>query len=242
MYKIIESKIKTAWGHEVNYAHRLGTTDSMTAESVLKYDEYASKSFTYKKGDIFVDIGSHIGTWGLLMASLDPSYIVHCFEPIPENCEVIKKTIAINHFKNMFVYNVAISDTSEGTTRIYYTPDDTDFGKAHKFIGSADGGSREFIDVQNMSLNDVFNIVGDNNVRVMKLDCEGCELKGFASLKPENLEKIDIVVGEFHPRNNNTKSFFNLFNGRFDNISNYPHEEEIRNMQNFAFKRKGVEK
>ena len=79
MYKIIEGKIRTVWDKEVKYAHRLGTTDNMTAEAILQYDEYASKDFTYKKGDVFIDIGSHIGAWGLLMASIDKSYQVHCF-------------------------------------------------------------------------------------------------------------------------------------------------------------------
>ena len=39
MYKILESEIRTVLGKDVKYAHRLGTTDNMTAESILKYDE-----------------------------------------------------------------------------------------------------------------------------------------------------------------------------------------------------------
>lgn len=241
MYELMKKNMTTFWGDKVKILHRLNTSDTFTADAILLYDEYMAKGFSYKNGDVFIDIGSHIGMWGLLMAIHNPSFKVHCFEALPENVEIINKLIIQNKLNNMFVYNLAITDETNSTERIYYTPDDTDFGKEHKFIGS-NGGGGEHIDVPTLALGDILNYVGETKCRVMKIDCEGCELKGFASISHEDLDKIDIIVGEFHPRNITSKAFFDMFNGKFDNISQFQDSDESYVLQDFMLKRKGVKK
>jgi FkbM family methyltransferase len=238
MYNINIRDMHTVWGNTVKVVHRLNTNDWLTAESILKHDEYKSRKVSYNKGDVFVDIGSHIGAWGLLMASINPTYKVYCFEPIPENYEIILKTIEVNNLKNMFVYNLAISDVSGNTEKIYYASDDTDFGREHKFVGSMQGGSSDYIEVPTLGLHELLEWVGEKSCRVMKIDCEGCEIKGFGYMKPEELKQFDYIVGEFHPWNTNSKQFFDMFNGLFENIAfKFSPSEEDYKLQSFMFKR-----
>ena len=242
MYKIITNEMETFWGYKVKVVHRLETNDWLTAMSILQYDEYKAKDISYNEGDVFVDIGSHIGIWGLLMATKNPSYRVFCFEPIPENYEIIKQVIEENNLKNMFVYNLAVSDKSHETEKIYYTKDDTNFGKEHHFVGSMQGGSSQYIEVPTIALNDILDYIEAKQCRVLKIDCEGCEIKGFGNITSENLDRIDYIVGEFHPWSTSSQAFFEMFKGKFDNMNFFNVGSEIFTLQEFIFKRIGVNK
>lgn len=65
------------------------------------------------KGDIIFDIGANVGFYSLLAAEIvGPSGKVFSFEPLPENFNYLKKHIEINGYKNIFPFQVAVSDKS----------------------------------------------------------------------------------------------------------------------------------
>jgi len=207
----------------------------MVCESVMMVDEYQSKKFNYEDHSVFIDMGAHIGTWTMLMASINPTFKVYSYEPIPENFELLKKNIEQNGLQ-AYPFNLAISMDSIGKEKVYYNSEDTEFSRYHKFIGNP-GGHGQIIEVDKISVDDIFKKNNIKRCRVVKADCEGCETKGFSTASPETLQKIDYIVGEFHP--GNRTEFFKLFEPYFVDISEPVYTESRKfELQQFLFKNK----
>lgn len=210
--------VETVWGKRISIHLRDGTNDPDVARAVMVADEYCANEFAYDDGDIFIDLGSHIGTWAVLMAMKNPTFEVYAYEPVPENFAILRKNITVNKLYNIKPFNLAVSSESGGTEDIYYTDDSTPFGKAHKYVASMLGGKGTRIRVPRISLNDILDRLP--RVRVLKADCEGCMSKAIAYVTPENLEKIDYVVGEFHSMHGMTiKDFYQFFKPFFKDAS-----------------------
>jgi len=237
IYKVKYTRVKTIWGKPATIAYRKDTNDSGVIRSVMVYDEYLAQRFDYEDGDIFIDLGAHIGTWSVLMAMLNPTFTVYSIEPIPENYALLLKNVSVNGLKNVRSFLASASSDSQGKDSVYYTDDSTDFGKAHKFVGSMLGGAGKTIHVDKISLNDIFEKHNIEKCKVIKADCEGCETSTFSTLKEEHLKKIEYVIGEFHGWKIDYKTFCSYFEPYFEDLSGkmWPDEEGLRR---FLFKRK----
>jgi len=237
MFDSSKKTISTVFGTEVNMYHRNLTTDLMTIEAVMKYDEYDANNLKpyYKDHDTFIDIGSHVGSWALLMASLNPTFIVHAYEALPENYVMIHKNILANQFCNVIPYSFAVTDCSKGKFPIYTTSDATPFERQHRFIGSSAGAGAVKIMVDQISLNDVLAKV--KHVKVLKTDAEGAECFAFPKLCKEEFNKIDFIVGEFHGLAMDYDQFWGYFKPYFDDISKPTEEKYLRD---FLFKNRQV--
>lgn len=229
MYEVESQWIETVWNKQVQMSYRKNTNDDLVIYSVMIADEYLSKRFDYADKDVFIDLGAHIGTWTALMSSFNHTFKVYAYEPIPENFELLQRNIKQNNL-NAIPFRLAISIDSIGKEKIYYTPDDTSFGSQHKFVGSARGGANE-IEVDRISVDDIFSNNNIEKCRVLKTDCESCEIKGFSTVSKETLQKIDYIVGEFHPGNRH--DFFLFFEPYFEDISNLITQD----MGNFSLQR-----
>jgi len=238
MYEVDIKDIRTVFGKDIKVAIRRGTNDSLVADAVMVYDEYQAASLRYDSGDIFIDVGAHIGTWSILMATANPSFFVFSVEPVPENYEMIKNNIKINNLVNVIPFETTISGSSEGEESVFYTDDSTSFGKENKFVASMLGGSGKELKVKNTSLEDLLNTVP--KVKVLKIDCEGCEVLGFANLSEKNMKKIEYIVGEFHAfRGMDFPIFWRLFEPYFDDLSHGLETDISSNyFRDFMFRRK----
>jgi FkbM family methyltransferase len=125
-------------------------------------------------GDVFVDVGAHVGWFTLRAARLvGESGTVHAFEPYPPNAEILRRNISRNHLRNVEIYDVAISD-ARGTARIA------------RLAGSDSGsptlgtrGSADEFDVPTARLDDA--LPHETYPALVKIDVEGHErdvLKG----------------------------------------------------------------
>ncbi len=64
-----------------------------------------------KEGDVFYDVGAHVGFFSLLASHfVGPSGIVYAFEPFPRNISFLKKHIALNNISNIEIIEAAIAD------------------------------------------------------------------------------------------------------------------------------------
>ena len=217
---IIEKKdIETIWGKKLPMYYRVGTNDTFVIDSVMVYDEYKAKQFVsrFKDNDVFIDLGSHIGTWSILMASLNPSFKVYSVEATPENYAIQKMNVTENKLETQIrVYQNAISNMDGKKEKIFFSKD-----PMHKYVGSMLGlPEREGIQVESLSLNKVFEENNIEHCRIIKTDCEGAEVLAFSTLKKEHLEKVDVVVGEFHPYLGvDRKRFFDFFEPYFIDLT-----------------------
>src|SRR5450755_4229427 len=72
-----------------------------------------------RPGATFVDVGCNKGDFSLLASRLvGPEGRVLSFEPHPENCRWIRKSIAKNEYRNIELYELALSDTN-GTAQLH---------------------------------------------------------------------------------------------------------------------------
>lgn len=55
------------------------------------------------QGDVFIDIGAHAGYFTLIASAVVKDGTVHCFEPVPENYDHVKKIIKLNCLENVKV-------------------------------------------------------------------------------------------------------------------------------------------
>jgi FkbM family methyltransferase len=73
------------------------------------------RSFSGKKGDIFVDAGAHLGTWTLRLAPFFEAVIA--FEPNPEAFAALQKHVKMNDAGNVILFQKALS-LKEGRARL----------------------------------------------------------------------------------------------------------------------------
>lgn len=128
-----------------------------------------------KKGDTIFDIGAQAGFYSLLAAELTGEKgKVFAFEPAPVNAAYLKRHIDLNKYKNIFVYEAAVSDRSGFIS--------FELGE-NRFTGriSASGGLK----VPCVSLDDLVEKGDLPAPDVLKIDVEGAELavlKGASAL------------------------------------------------------------
>lgn len=149
--------------------------------------------------DLFVDIGSNIGSCSVHMASL--GFPVALAEPVVEHINTIKGSAAINPYFHMDIQHVGIAYEARKIR--------ANFGH-----GGRNWGATEFHEVTNandsaeldeLQLKTVDQIIAGRKVSLLKVDCEGCEwaaLKGAKrSLKRVPMIKIELVQPEYEAGN-----------------------------------------
>lgn len=120
---------------------------------------------------IFLDVGGHRGQ--TLHEVSKPVYHfdqIHCFEPLPSNCDVIRR--GFSSVKNLNLHEFGLSDQTKSLPVFERT--EGDLGATVKRKGEANSGietSCEFVKAsdffrENISVNDIV---------IVKLNCEGSE-------------------------------------------------------------------
>ncbi len=126
-------------------------------------------------GDVFYDIGANVGFYSLLAARLVGEMgHVYSFEPLPQNVAFIHRHIALNHLRNITVYEFALAN-HQGIAH-FQRGDRDSMGKL------ADSGE---IEVQVSSLDYLIDKERLRAPSVLKIDVEGAEyevLKGASQL------------------------------------------------------------
>lgn len=176
---------------EFQIACRDGTCDGDIANSSIMADEYQLRNYA-TPGGVFVDLGAYCGHASVLLASLGMEGMA--VEPISENVDMIAENLALNGLSD----EVEIVQGCIGTDLIYWdTP--SEFGAIHKFVGNGFGseaGGAKPLKVRNISLEELLE--NYERVDLLKTDCEGGEWALMKSPR-EALDKIELIIGEFHP-------------------------------------------
>lgn len=171
----------------VQLAHRPETSDWNTLSSILTHDEYG-----IPKGQtgVFLDVGAHIGGWAIGVALDNPQATVIAVEALPENVSLLRHN-AKRAEVEITVYDRAANDGSDAL--MGYGDTSTDFGRQHEFIGGMDRNGVRTTEVRGISLALIVAVHGP--IRLMKIDCEGCEYPFLAS---PAIGQVQEIVGEVH--------------------------------------------
>ena len=131
------------------------------------------------KGDVFLDVGAHIGFFSMIAAKLvGPKGRVVVFEPEEENLQTLRKHIEINDVANIEVVDKVVCD-ADGPRTFYYNRDNDGAHclwdvSLHPFNkkSAADPKSRT---VEATTLDTVIGALGLDGIKVLKIDTEGAE-------------------------------------------------------------------
>jgi len=141
---------------------------------------------------VILDIGANIGLTTLYFALTYPDSRVYCFEPLPENLELLRRNVAILGERAVVVPE-GLSDR-EAVLTYTYSDDPRNFGGG--FTNSDSG--RRTVQLHVTTLSKVCRGLGVSSVDLIKLDAEGSE---YAILKGAPLglvEEAAVVIGELH--------------------------------------------
>jgi FkbM family methyltransferase len=145
----------------------------------------------FNDGDVVLDVGANIGMVSAYLGRRHPNIKIYAFEPAPTNYRNLVQNLLVNRIDNVVPAELGIGDR-DGTLRICMNPGNT-------------GGSR--VGVENCDWNEQIKVVDVNRifsdyriekVRLLKIDCEGCEAPFFRNITQENLRRIEYITGELH--------------------------------------------
>lgn len=198
--------------------------------------------------DVLVDVGANIGLIALPV-SFSLAKVI-CFEPIPETCDYLKRSIQYNHINNIEVYNWALGDEPDKVIGMKFMGSDTrEKDSGHSVITeniyNLDNSIIPDFQVK-MTMLDSFDF---EKVDIIKIDVEGYEpfvlngaVKTIEKFKPKLL--IEHEQGHVICRNLTSVDIikqirdlgYKTIKAVFDNNGHYE-MQDVRDTAEYYFKR-----
>lgn len=173
----------------------LDEQDSLGLASNRLYEPYLTSylNTTLGPGDVFVDVGAHIGYYTLLASKrVGWSGHVYAFEPHPGLFDILEGNVKGNRrSRNVTLVKGAVMDFNSENGTLF--PSEANSGD-HR--ANYQGHGREMIRVEYITLDDYFE---DTEVTTIKLDIQGAEpyaLRGMTELLNRN---DPVILTEFWP-------------------------------------------
>jgi len=181
------------------------TLDYLFREIFLSADYYfASNTET----PVIIDCGANIGFTVLYFKKiLYPQARIYAFEPNPYACTMLKKNISLNGLKDVFVFNVALSNT-EGEIPFFLSDN---LGSLRASVRADRGGAHE-LKVKTIRLSDFIEKLGEQ-IDLVKVDVEGAENQILDDLygRPKCLAQLNQIILEYHHKLNGEKGQLSTF-------------------------------
>uniref|UniRef100_A0A7S1PPW4 Methyltransferase FkbM domain-containing protein n=1 Tax=Alexandrium catenella TaxID=2925 RepID=A0A7S1PPW4_ALECA len=176
---------------------------------------YGLGNYPVPPESVVFDVGGNVGKVAIIMAHIYHGVRVVTFEPSELNRFFLELNLAINNVPyipsgghrdaggSKFVLGAesfvevrgeAITN-STGTEDFAFQPmsaDESGLDPSHRSM------SAEYSSVRTITIEDAMKELGVDRVRLMKIDCEGCEFEVFPALSNATLDRIDSLVGEYH--------------------------------------------
>jgi len=172
---------------------RGGTLDTQIAREVLCNDSIYRLPVKINPRVIF-DVGANIGATALYYATVYPQAHIYCFEPLPENLELLRKNTAC-YSDRITVLPVGLGD-HEGVFDYHRSNDPANLGGG-TFFGVGCNPQRS-IKLQVRTMASVCRELEIKSVDVFKLDAEGAELSALRGAPAGMVQQAQAVIGELH--------------------------------------------
>ena len=138
-------------------------------------DEIINK-FTPESGDIVIDVGAHIGLYTIIGSRrVGLRGKVISLEPHPDNYNILKRNIELNHLNNVIALNSAAS-SSKSSIKLYLPGEDKGFTKLYTIMPNR-AVTQNFVEVDANTLDDILQALNIEQVNWIKIDVEGAELE-----------------------------------------------------------------
>jgi autotransporter strand-loop-strand O-heptosyltransferase len=198
--------------------------DMHPVRTILMGDEYGLGEIPLNDPKIIVDIGGHIGTFGLKAKSLWPNARLIAYEPNKTSAELYTRNMQDNNFKDWEVIcagisydkgkNCLVEDDLASGGGILIRPEE--LGLDGRLVGNRVSGNSKYLlthlDIKTFTLEEILD--GIDYADILKIDCEGAEIEMLERMKPETAKKIGRIVGEYH-YTKGYNGFVDLFKSKF---------------------------
>jgi FkbM family methyltransferase len=171
----------------LKYVLRPKRGDLSILSEVLRNDLYSQ----WPVYGTVVDIGAHIGVFAIQASASSDTVI--CYEPNPRNFELLQKNIAINALNNVRALQQAVSD-ARGIKRLWVS-EKKSYG--HTFYPSNGRDFVSAIDVESVTLADVFSSNGLDRIDFLKMHCEGAELDILTHTPQDAFDRVGAIVVKY---------------------------------------------
>jgi FkbM family methyltransferase len=164
-------------------------------------DEYKTKNVDFKPGDVVIDIGANVGSVSIMLAKKYPFLKIYSYEAHPINFQNLQKNIKENNVSNIKAFNNAVFSEDNYFIDISLNIDNT--GASNSFIDPEeypDLYEKEYSSVQvpTISLDTIIKENDIQNIKLLKMDCEGAEFDIFSSSELINQVPLENVGIEIH--------------------------------------------
>lgn len=193
-------------GQTANLLVRMGTTDVDLVRMIFEARCMYQLPSQVKPSIIF-DCGANIGMTASYFAMTYPKAQIVCFEPLPENLEILEENLAqfgdrvrimpfgVSDAVGSFTYNMSANPNSFG-------------GGTFCKVG---GDDERAVELPVRTVGDVMDELGIKHVDLFKLDTEGSEYAILQGTPANVYRKAQALVGELHGVND--WDFCNLLDG-----------------------------
>ena len=163
------------------------------------YEPHITRLLTdlLRPGHTFIDVGANIGYFTLLAAALvgEPGRVI-AFEPNPQNCELLRRSIAANAFGNITLHQNAVAETE--AEFLFDTVGYSSNGRLlpGREAGQPPGRAGQY-PVQAVTLDHALSDLAQ--IDVIKIDAEGSEPRVLAGMATILARHRPIILTEFAP-------------------------------------------
>jgi len=163
--------------------------DRFVIDELFGNKEYDSGFVNLPARATVVDLGSHIGTFGLRLKELCPGAQLLCVEPVEENIELLRKNLDTND--GVEIVQGAVTHTDDASITIFVRPGySSGFSLVRK--------SGESFSVPAMTFDSVLKRF--ETIDLLKIDIEGEEYPIFS--QDHDLSNVRKIIMEYHPWGN----------------------------------------
>ena len=149
-----------------------------------------------RPGDQVIDVGGNEGYFSVFAAALVQDGQVHCVEPQTRLQPILRENVRVNGAHAIVVHQLALSDVASEVD-LYLRPS-TNTGASSFYRHWKLGSEHER--VRTLRLDDFFEHNKLEQVRLLKVDCEGAEYQVIEGAKEVLARQvIEFIALEYHP-------------------------------------------
>lgn len=179
----------------LNVFYREGTADESVLEHSFDNDIFFSAIpyYTPPHNATVIDVGAHIGTFSLLLASMAPQGTIYALEPSDDTFEVLKKNTIENRLQERMIPHKLALYNSNSKVKLYHDEQSGNWG--HSIVSAL---SESYEEVETVTMDRFFEQNKIQNCNLIKFNCEGAEFKIIKDASDKTLNKVDTWIILFH--------------------------------------------
>ena len=173
--------------------YRLFTADEYIINELVEEDEYGlySGRLQIARDDVIIDIGAQIGLFSIICAKRACRGKVYSFEPVRQNYNLLRANIRLNGLDNVYHFNLGVFGEGK-KIRLSLSRQNTG---GHSCVTRR---SARYVEIDCLSLSDIFRRHEIAKCNLLKIDCEGAEYSIIFNTPEHCFERIERMIIEYH--------------------------------------------